>query len=194
MTGSAKASHSITRLIRALQDDRASAVGPLLGVYFDRLVQLARQRLQALPGLASYDEDLALRSFHSVYRRLRDPERPLQLTSRDDLWRLLAARTISRAIDLIRRHRPGEVPNDYNLEQLLTREPTPEEAAATADECRRLLDSLQEPELRQIALWKVEGYTHEEIAARLDCVPRTVERKVSRIRLLWRHELGDRRQ
>ena len=180
---------SVTRLIRAAQHDRASAVGPLLAVYFDRLVNLARKRLQDLPGMANYDEDLALRSFYSVYRRVRDPERPLQLAGRDDLWRLLATRTISRAIDLIRRHRPEEVPGEYSLEQLLTREPTPEEAAATADECRRLLGLLEEPELRQIALWKVEGYTNEEIAARLDCVPRTVERKVRRIRLLWRHEL-----
>jgi RNA polymerase sigma factor (sigma-70 family) len=182
---------SVTRLIRAAQQDRASAVGPLLAVYFERLVQLARRRLQDLPGMANYDEDLALRSFYSVYRRVRDPERPLQLAGRDDLWRLLAARTISRAIDLIRRHRPGEVPGEDNLEQLLTREPTPEEAAATADECRRLLGLLEEPELRQIALWKVEGYTNEEIASRLDCVPRTVERKVRRIRLLWQHELKD---
>ena len=182
---------SITRLIRAAQHDRDSAVGPLLAVYFDRLVQLARKRLQNLPGLANYDEDLALRSFFSVYRRVRDPERPLQLTDRDDLWRLLATRTISRAIDLIRRHRPGETPDAYDPEQLLTREPTPEEAAATADECRRLLELLEEPELRQIALWKVEGYTNEEIAARLDCVPRTIERKVSRIRLLWKQELKD---
>ena len=137
---------SVTRLIRAAQQDRASAVGPLLAVYFDRLVQLARRRLQDLPGMANYDEDLALRSFYSVYRRLRDPERPLRLADRDDLWNLLAARTISRAIDLIRRHRPGEIPGQYNLEQLLTREPTPEEAAATSDECRRLLDLLEEPE------------------------------------------------
>jgi RNA polymerase sigma factor (sigma-70 family) len=182
---------SVTRLIRAAQRDQPSAVGPLLAVYFDRLVALARKRLQNMPGMVNYDEDLALRTFYSVYRRVRDPERPLQLTDRDDLWSLLAARTISRAIDLIRRHRPGEVPGDYNLDQLLNREPTPEEAAATADECQRLLDLLEEPELRQIALWKVEGYTHEEIATRLDCVPRTVERKVSRIRLLWKHELKE---
>ena len=182
---------SVTRLIRAAQQDRASAVGPLLAVYFDRLVQLARKRLQDLPGLANYDEDLALRSFYSVYRRVRDPERPLHLAGRDDLWRLLATRTISRAIDLIRRHRPGEVPGDYDLEHFLTREPTPEEAAATADECRRLLDALEDPELMQVALWKVEGHTNEEIAARLDCVPRTVERKVARIRLLWKHELQE---
>jgi RNA polymerase sigma factor (sigma-70 family) len=184
---SAEVGQSITRLIRAMQDDRHSAVGSLLAVYFDRLVQLARQRLHNLPGMAGYDEDVALRSFHSIYQRVCDPERPLQLSGRDDLWRLLAARTISRAIDLIRRHRPAEVPGEHDLEQLLSGEPTPEEAAEMADECRRLLDLL-EPQLRQIALWKVEGYTNEEIAARLDCVPRTVERKVRRIRLLWKHE------
>jgi len=193
MTISAEDSQSITRLIRAVQDGSSSAVRPLLSAYFDRLVRLASKRLRNLPGLAGYDEDLALRSFHSVYQRLRDPARPLHLAGRDDLWRLLATRTISRAIDLIRRHRPAEVPGDEDVTQLLTRGPTPEEAAELADECRHLLNSLQEPELRQIALWKVEGYTHEEIAARLDCVPRTIERKVSRIRLLWKHELEDRR-
>jgi RNA polymerase sigma factor (sigma-70 family) len=188
---SSDASQSITRLIRAVQQGSSSAVRPLLAAYFDRLVQLARKRLQSLPGLGGYDEDLALRSFHSVYQRLRDPERPLDLAGRDDLWRLLATRTISRAIDLIRGHRPQEVPGDQDLTQLLTREPTPEEAAEVADECRRLLDLLEEPQLRQIALWKVEGYTNEEVALRLDCVPRTIERKVRRIRLLWKHELKD---
>jgi RNA polymerase sigma factor (sigma-70 family) len=182
---------SITRLIRAVQGGSSSAVRPLLAAYFDQLVQLARKRLQNLPGLGGYDEDLALRSFHSVYQRLRDPTRPLDVADRDDLWRLLATRTISRAIDLIRRHRPAEVPGDVDVTQLLNREPTPDEAAEVADECRRLLDLLDEPELRQIALWKVEGYTNEEIAARLDCVPRTVERKVKRIRLLWKHELKE---
>jgi RNA polymerase sigma factor (sigma-70 family) len=192
MTSAAEAGQSITRLIRAVQDGSSSAVRPLLSAYFGRLIQLARRRLRNLPGLGGYDEDLALRSFQSVCQRLRDPGRSLELAGRDDLWRLLATRTISRAIDLVRRHRPAEVPGDDDVERLLTREPTPEEAALLADECRRLLDTLDEPELRQIALWKVEGYTHEEIAARLDCVPRTIERKVSRIRLLWKHEMEAR--
>jgi RNA polymerase sigma factor (sigma-70 family) len=180
--------HSVTQLICAVQEGRTSAVGPLLAVYFDRLVQLARRRLQGLPGMANYDEDVALRCFYSVYRGVQDPQRPLPVTGRDDLWRVLASRTIYRAIDLIRRHRPGEVPGEHDLEQLLAGEPTPDQAAAMADECRRLLDLLEEPELRQIALWKVEGYTNEEIAARMDCVPRTIERRIRRIRLLWKHE------
>jgi RNA polymerase sigma factor (sigma-70 family) len=192
MAHSAQASQSITRLIRAVQDGSSSAVRPLLDAYFGRLVRLARRRLRNLPGLGAYDEDLALHSFQSVYQRLRDRARTPDLAGRDDLWRLLAARTISRTIDLIRRHRPAKVLGD-DVAQLLTRGPTPDEAALLADDCRRLLDLLKEPELRQIALWKVEGYTHEEIAARLDCVPRTVERKMSRIRLIWKHDLEDRR-
>jgi RNA polymerase sigma factor (sigma-70 family) len=187
----ADVSQSITRLIRDVQQGRASAVGSLLDVYFDRLVGLARKRLKDLPRMADLDEDVALRSFESLCRRVRDPSRPLHLEGRDDLWRLLATRTISRAIDLIRRNRRGELASEQELEQLLSREPTPEEASEVADECRRLLDVLDEPELRQVALWKVEGYTNEEIAERLDCVPRTVERKLSRIRLLWRHELEE---
>jgi DNA-binding CsgD family transcriptional regulator len=31
----------------------------------------------------------------------------------------------------------------------------------------------------------MEGYTNEEIAARLDCGVRTVERKLKLIRVLW---------
>src|SRR5262249_34853872 len=186
--GGADAAQSVTRWIRALEADRTSAVGPLLGVYFDRLVQLARKRLQDLPGMATYDEDVALRSFHSLCQRGRDPARPPQLARRHDLWRPLAPPALSPGLGPVPRHKPGEVPGDHDVE-LLTREPTPAEAAEMADECRRLLDLLDQPELRQIALWKVEGYTDEEIAAKLDCVPRTVRRKVQRIRLLWQHEL-----
>src|SRR5689334_17312274 len=104
----AEAHQSVTRLIRALQGGRDSAAGRLFELYFERLVGLARQRLQSVPGLKSYEEDVALRSFHSLCRRVQCPDRPLHLSDRDDLWRLLATRTVSRAIDLIRRHKPGE--------------------------------------------------------------------------------------
>jgi RNA polymerase sigma factor (sigma-70 family) len=182
---------SLTLFIRKMQDGRDSAAEVVLEAYFQRLVHLVRKRLQGTPGLDGFEEDVALQSFDSMCRRLRCLERPVNLASRDDFWRLLATRAVSRAIDLIRRHKPGEVPGAHDVENLLTRMPTPEEAAEMADECRRLLDMLDEPDLRQIALWKVEGYTHEEIAERLDCVPRTIERKVSRIRLLWKHELKE---
>jgi DNA-directed RNA polymerase specialized sigma24 family protein len=65
---------------------------------------------------------------------------------------------------------------------------TPEFAAQVADECRRLLDLLDSPELKTIAVWKMEGHTNAEIAAKLACVVGTVERKLRLIRTLWDQE------
>ena len=79
---------SVTRLIRNMQAGRDSAAGVLLEAYFQRLVQLVRKRLQTMPGLDGYEEDVALQSFDSMCRRLRCAERPVNLSSRDDFWRV----------------------------------------------------------------------------------------------------------
>jgi DNA-directed RNA polymerase specialized sigma24 family protein len=50
----------------------------------------------------------------------------------------------------------------------------------------RRLEALDHPELRQIALWRLEGYTNREVADRLDCTERSVERRLERIRSRWR--------
>jgi len=68
---------------------------------------------------------------------------------------------------------------------LLGREPTPAFAAQVAEQCRRLVESLGDGDLRTIAVWKMEGYTTEEIAAKLRRAPRTVERKLDLIRQRW---------
>ena len=54
-----------------------------------------------------------------------------------------------------------------------------------------MLDRLSDTLLRAIALWKIEGFTTEEIAAKLGCTSRTVERKLQLIRRLWRAEPTD---
>jgi DNA-directed RNA polymerase specialized sigma24 family protein len=64
-------------------------------------------------------------------------------------------------------------------------EPTPEFAAQAAEEYRRLLERLGDDQLRSIAVWKMEGYTNEEIAARLGCAVATVERRLHLIRKIW---------
>ena len=69
-------------------------------------------------------------------------------------------------------------------------EPTPELAAQVAEECRRLLDKLGEADLRCIAVWQMEGYTVDEIAARLGRSPRTIARKLTVIRDRWRDEVS----
>jgi DNA-directed RNA polymerase specialized sigma24 family protein len=72
------------------------------------------------------------------------------------------------------------------LAHALGAEPAPDFCAQVAEEFSRLLDHLGTDELRSIAIFKMEGYTDEEIAARLGKSVRTVVRKVSVIRNKWR--------
>jgi DNA-directed RNA polymerase specialized sigma24 family protein len=46
------------------------------------------------------------------------------------------------------------------------------------------------PQLRLVALWKMEGFTNAEIAERLSCVVGTVERNVRVIRTIWEKEIA----
>lgn len=71
---------------------------------------------------------------------------------------------------------------------ILDKEPTPQIAAQLAEECQRLLNLLNKEDLREVAVWKMEGYTNEEIAAKRSCALRTVERKLKTIRALWQAE------
>ena len=58
----------------------------------------------------------------------------------------------------------------------------PEMAVQAIEQCSRMLEHLQDESLQQIACWKMQGYTNDEIAARLNVVTRTVERKLHIIR------------
>ena len=80
--------------------------------------------------------------------------------------------------------------DDRAFEDLIGREPTPQLAAEMAEQCHRLLALLPDEDLRSIALLKMEGYTNDEIAARLDCVRSTVQRKLNLIRCRWEQEVA----
>ncbi|HBE69458.1 MAG TPA: hypothetical protein DDW52_15040 [Planctomycetaceae bacterium] len=64
------------------------------------------------------------------------------------------------------------------------RDPSPEFAEDFSLCCQERLESLSS-ELRQIAIWKFEGYSNKEIADRLGKVEETIRRKVSAIRTAW---------
>jgi DNA-directed RNA polymerase specialized sigma24 family protein len=178
-------SESVTRWINQIKDGDRAGVQKLLERYFNRLVGLARKTLRARPGLAAYDEDVALSAFKSLCLGAEAGRFP-RLFDRGDLWRLLVVLTTRRAIDYMRRIKLGAGDEELDVEQVLSTEPSPDLAVELAEEFQHLLDGLPEAELRSVALWKLEGFTDGEIATRLGCVRRTVERKVRRIRSLWK--------
>jgi DNA-directed RNA polymerase specialized sigma24 family protein len=193
---------SVTHWINLLVAGETAAAQPLWERYFRRLVGLARARLQGTPRRAADEEDVALSAFDSFCRGAAAGRFP-RLADRDDLWRVLVVATARTAIDLHQHQRRqkrggGRVRGESalvcpggegeGLAAVVGDEPTPDFAAQVAEECRVLLERLGDEELRAVALWKMEGYGNEEIAEKLGCVPRTVERKLRVIRGLWEQE------
>jgi RNA polymerase sigma factor (sigma-70 family) len=181
---------SVTQWIGAFQRGNSAAVQPLWERYFERLVNLARQKLPDRLRRAADEEDVALSAFHSFCRGVQGGRFP-QLADRDDLWRLLVVITAHKAIHLVRdqrrQKRGGDLRSEGDVEaaaisQVVGPEPTPEFALQVAEELQQLLNRLGDRELCSVAVWKMEGYTNEEIAAELGCAVRTVERRLSLIR------------
>ena len=86
---------------------------------------------------------------------------------------------------------------DGAMDALASPGPTPDATALLVDQCRVLLDALSREDpadrrlLRMIALWKLEGFTNEEIARQIGCALRTVANRLELIRKIW--ELGARK-
>ena len=76
------------------------------------------------------------------------------------------------------------------FEELVARDPDPAVAAEVAEECDRLLAALADPELRRVALLRMDGHSVEEVAAEVGCAPRSVKRKLHLIRTIWEREAG----
>ena len=196
----ANTGNSVTQWISALKHGDQSAAQALWRTYFRRLVGLARARLGNTSRLIADEEDVALSALDSFFRGAR-AGRFARLDDRDDLWQILVLITVRKAIDLRNYEaRPsrgsGRVQSltdlsPEGLEAIGGDEPSPELAAQLAEEYHRLMEQLGDPTLREVATCKLEGYTNEEIAARLGCVTSTVERKLARIRSLWAKEMGD---
>lgn len=191
---------SVSRWMDQVRQGDEEAAQKLWERYFDQLIHLARNQLRGLPKGPADEEDVVLHTFDSFCRGAQEGRFP-ELSDRNNLWRLLIAMTANKAKDLARHERRqkrggGKVLNEgaftggddsrpSPLLDVISRDPTPEFAAELAEDVERRLDQLDDETLRQIALWKMEGHQNDEIAEKLGCVSRTVERKLQLIRRLW---------
>ena len=143
----------------------------------------------------------ALRTY---LRRAGEGEFPATRTG-EDTWRLLVCITARKAVKLMEREgrqkrgggqilgefdldRPGAEDAERRLEQVIGKEPTPDFVVQFADTCAYLMRLLPDETLRQVAQLTLDGYTLEEIAARLEFSVATAGRKLKRIRETWATE------
>lgn len=191
---------SVSVWLSQLEQGDGTAAQRLWNRYYTALVRLARAKLGTSPRRVADEEDVATDAFQSFYRGAREGRFP-ELRNRDDLWQILVMITARKAIDLKvseRRQKrgggrvrgesafDGDRSNYGGIGELIGNVPTAEFAAEVAEQFSRLLRLLADQDLRKIALLKLDGYSNLEIANQLGCGQRTVERKLSRIRDLWK--------
>src|SRR5207249_10641831 len=139
-------------------------------------VGLARDHLRARPRPVADEEDVAVSAFDSFVRAAAAGRFP-RLDDRDDLWQVLFVLTTRKAADQVEKDaaakrgggRVGHLSAQAGPDDSGSRfdppagDPDPAEAAAVAEGLSEMLAVLPAEDLRRIAVWKMEGYTNEEV-------------------------------
>jgi len=195
----------VSEFISRLGEGDPQAAELLWDEYFEKLVRYARRRLEGMSRRAADEEDVAISAFHSFVRGM-EAGRFKQVDDRDNMWKLLVTITARKACAQRRREMaakrgggsvrgesvfqsPGDgAEGSAGIEKMGGREPTPELSHIFVENCREMLDCLQDETLKQVALLALEGYSATEIGQRLGFVRRTAERKLELIRKKWTAE------
>ena len=196
MTESQPADASVSRWIEAFRHGDESYAANLWAYLRRRLFRLARDNVRPSGGVAYDEEDVALSAFGALCLAFRDG-RYQEVSDRTQLWKLVTVITANKARDRVRyencERRGGRVRGVDDpavfLQSLISDEPDPEMTLVIQEECARLLELLEQREVQQVALLKVEGFTNEEIAEQLGCTRRSVQRRLALIREIWAEEL-----
>ena len=198
---------SITHWIDVLKRGDDESIDPSWDRYFDRLVRLASRRLGSVsaprddePVPDEADEELTISLVDSLCGGAA-AGRFDHLQGRDELWKLLTAITATKTMDQLRQrstidHGRTEDPEESEPADPPRRDqaapepsadfkPTNEFLAVMNQQCRRLFEALPDPSQHKVARLKLEGFTNQQIADRLQISLRSVERKLNLIREIW---------
>ncbi len=190
--------HSVTGWIADLKSGSDEAVEKVVARYYDPIVRLVGKRLSARVRRSRDEEDIALSAFDSFVRRAREGGFA-QLEDRNDLWRLLVTISFRKAAkhavrEMAEKRGGGGVMGESafaktdrgGIDELAASDaPAPEEDLECEEMALQILaflDGLEDPMQRDVALWTAQGMTAAQLAKHLNCAPRTVERKLKRLR------------
>jgi len=184
---------SITHALRTLEggDGREEAARKLWGRYFPGIRRYALRKLQMMlpTHRASHEdaEDVAARAFAKVCRGIEAGRLRSRLAGRDDFLRVLRWSARGEAINRVSRRPEDQAlggPEDAFAGRA-AEAIDPELLLLAEEECRRLLELLDDAALQRIALWTLLGHERAEIARGLGCTEKAVEHKIRRIREKW---------
>jgi DNA-directed RNA polymerase specialized sigma24 family protein len=140
------------------------------------------------------EEDVAQSAFRAFYDAAAHDRLP-PIESRDELWRLLLTITRRKAINRLRhelRIRRGggarAVHDSYEINQICDRTTHSVELVELQELVDELFEKLYatgDERLAEIARLRLEGFQNQEIADKLGCAARTIQRKLHILERLW---------
>ncbi|MCA9265708.1 MAG: ECF-type sigma factor [Pirellulaceae bacterium] len=192
---------AVTRWVESLEQGDEEAASRLWQYCFPKLLRYAARRLPDHLRRTMDEEDVALSAFKSFCLGSERGAFP-ELRGRDELWKLLLCITARKAQARLRhetreKRGGGKVSGESifitdaaegipaGIGNVAGAAPTPDMMAQFSDGCEQLLERLGDDTLRAIALLRVEGYSVDEIAQRVGCAKRSVERRLNLIRKTW---------
>ncbi|MEL6896406.1 MAG: ECF-type sigma factor [Planctomycetota bacterium] len=192
----------VTLWVRAMEDGDDAAATRLFGYCFPRLLRFARSRLPDRFRRSLDEEDVALSAFHSFCTAAAAGGLGT-IENRDSLWKLLMCITARKGAQHLRsetREKRGggqvrgesvfcDAEGNSNAginDASASKADTPIDLESFQQQCCDLLEQLDKPELQTIALMRLQGYGVEEIAKRIPCAQRSVERRLNLIRQIWK--------
>jgi RNA polymerase sigma factor (sigma-70 family) len=190
-----------TDLMDQVRRGDESAITRLWNDYYQQLVRIAALRLPSQMRRSGDEEDIALSAFHSFISGVRKEQFP-ELSEPNNLWGLLITLT-GRKVQAHLRHQTrkkrgsGDVrgesvflaadgePNSGGISSVPGVAQSAEIQAELSEAYELLLEQLNDEQLQQIAVMRMDGYLVDEIAEQLTISKRAVERRLQLIRKLW---------
>lgn len=187
--------------VDALQEGDAEATEKLWEFCLPRLLRYSKNKLPPHLRRVLDEEDVALSAFKSFCIRAADGSLG-EIHDKDQLWKLLLCITSRKASGYLRHQTrqkrggglvggestflPGDGSEAFaGIEGVADSAASPAMLAEFQNTCENLLEQLDDDVLRTVAMLRLEGYSVNEIAERMDCAKRSIERRLNLIRAIW---------
>lgn len=196
-----------SQLLDRVREGDDDAIAKLWDDYYQQLVRIAAKRLPNNLRRTGDEEDIALSAFHSFIAGIREDNFP-DLSGRDNIWGLLITLT-GRKVHAHLRHQTRQKRGGGSVrgESVFIDRAGDQRAggiggvtgdgqaadihAELAEACEVLLTQLDDEQLKQIAIMRMDGFLVDEIAQRLELSKRAVERRLQLIRQIWTEQAAE---